>query len=172
MPARKRKQTATTTNPKVKKRKIEKEAEKVEEEVVEEEEQGKGEIVSETVSNSAKENEMKSALKIVCWNINGVRAWMKKESTLEWVKKANADIICFQEVKCNKEDIPKNFTSQFPGYQLHWLTGERPGYAGIGMLTRLKPIQVTNGLGKKGFEDEGRVQTAEFDNFYLINACN
>lgn len=106
------------------------------------------------------------------WNVNGIRAVIKN-GFLDFLKKYQPDIITLQEVKIAEKDRGKA-ELDFPGYTEFWHSSERPGYAGTAILIRekskLKIIQQINGLNHHDFDHEGRVQTIEFDKFYLVNA--
>lgn len=106
------------------------------------------------------------------WNVNGIRAVLKK-GFLEFLKKYQPDIIAIQEVKISEKDRDKA-ELDFPGYIEIWHNAKRPGYSGTAVLIReksnLKIINQINGLNHDDFDNEGRVQTIEFDKFYLVNA--
>lgn len=117
-------------------------------------------------------------MKIVSWNVNGIRAVHKKGLLEDFIKKENPDILCFQEIKAKKED----FGIDFPEYQEFWNPAERPGYSGTAIFTKIKPESITLGFPEKialkydlkndGYGDlnkEGRVLTAEFKDFFLVN---
>ena len=109
-------------------------------------------------------------MKIISWNVNGVRAVMKK-NFLEFLLEEKPDILCLQEVKIS--EASKNDASlDFPGYIEYWNCAKRPGYSGTAILVKssgVLPIEVKNGFGQDRFDDEGRTQIAEFSNFYLVN---
>ncbi len=106
------------------------------------------------------------------WNVNGIRAVIKN-GFLDFLKKYQPDIIALQEVKIAEKDRGKA-ELDFPNYTEFWHSAERPGYSGTAILIRensnLKIINQTNGLNHTEFDHEGRVQTIEFDKFYLVNA--
>ena len=106
-------------------------------------------------------------MKIVTWNVNGLRACMGK-GLPEYFNSANADIIAIQETKVN-QPIPEAVP---PGYDAVWYCGERLGYSGVACLFKTKPETVMNGLGDllpDEYEDEGRVITLKYSTFYFIN---
>jgi len=116
-------------------------------------------------------------LKIISWNVNGIRAVLKK-GFLDFVKKYDPDILCLQETKAQ----PGQAVIDLPQFEEYWNSATRKGYSGTAIFTKVKPISIINGLQfngkypkelKDGFggenDDEGRVITAEFDNFYLVN---
>jgi len=105
--------------------------------------------------------------KISSWNVNGVRAWLEKDG-LDYVKAEDPDICCFQELKCDKSKIPQKM--EMKGYHCYWLSGDTQGYAGVGMISKVEPINITYELDEKKFADEGRTLIAEFEKFFLINS--
>ena len=105
-------------------------------------------------------------MKLVSWNVNGVRAAQKK-GLLDYVAKVRADVICLQEAKAQPADVPD---LPWPrGYEVFWNPAEKKGYSGTILLTRVKPKSVALGIGAKKHDTEGRVITAEFAEFYLLN---
>lgn len=104
-------------------------------------------------------------LKIVSWNINGIRAWLTSGG-LKYLEAEQADIICFQELKCSKEKIPIEATPK--GYKSYWLSGDQAGYSGVGLLTKIEPIEVKFGINMAEHDSEGRIITAEYEKFYLV----
>lgn len=102
-------------------------------------------------------------MKIISWNVNGIHACAKK-GLLEFIKNENADIYCFQEVKCSSERIDQ---LKLNGY---FLPAEKKGYSGLLTISKTKPISVIRGLGNKEIDKEGRVLTLEFPKFFLVNA--
>ena len=106
-------------------------------------------------------------IKIVSWNVNGIRA-VHKKGILDWVLKESPDILCVQEIKAKEIQVPAEILS-LPGYTYHWNPAERPGYSGVAVFTRLKPLSVKKGIGLKRFDSEGRVLELEFKDFTLLN---
>ncbi len=107
---------------------------------------------------------MKS-LRILCWNVNGIRAVLKK-GFLEWMKKESPDILCLQETKASEDQLPKEL---FKGYHSSWCSGEKKGYSGVLTLSKEKPLSVKTGFGVKKFDCEGRILITEFPSFILFN---
>ena len=105
---------------------------------------------------------------ITSWNVNGFRAVMRKGFT-DWFNTVQPDILCLQEVKAREEQVAE-LLAPFRDYRIIWNAAERPGYSGVAMWMRREPIDITTGLGNPQFDREGRVITAEFDDFILINA--
>lgn len=104
---------------------------------------------------------------IVSWNVNGVRAWLKKDG-IDYLQKYKPDIFCIQETKCSQEKLPASL--KVPDYHSYFSSGDTEGYAGTALYSKEKPINVTYGMGIKKLDDEGRLITAEYDTFYLVGA--
>ena len=103
-------------------------------------------------------------MKLISWNVNGIRACINK-GFKEFFQKANSDIFCIQETKCQKDQIDL----EFEGYTSYWNSAEKKGYSGTAIFTKQKPISVTYGIGIEEHDKEGRVITLEFEKFYMIN---
>ncbi|MFP4471882.1 MAG: exodeoxyribonuclease III [Bacteroidales bacterium] len=104
-------------------------------------------------------------MKIVSWNVNGIRAVLKKDFYRS-VKEMDADILCLQETKIHVPlDIPG-----LPQYRSYWNGAQRKGYSGTAIFTKTEPLKVTRGIGIEAHDGEGRVITAEYGDFYLVNA--
>jgi exodeoxyribonuclease-3 len=103
-------------------------------------------------------------MKILSWNVNGIRSIVKKGS-ITYIEKENPEIICFQEIKANQDQVDKIFDK----YQHHiWNSAEKKGYSGTAIFSKIKPLSVR--FGKDLLEDkEGRVIVAEFKHFFLVN---
>jgi exodeoxyribonuclease-3 len=106
-------------------------------------------------------------IKILCWNVNGVRAAVKK-GFLEWLQKESPDILCLQETKASTDNLTKELLEP-SGYQTYWNYPERKGYSGVATFTREKPIKMQNSFGVKAFDGEGRVIISEYPEFTLCN---
>ena len=112
-------------------------------------------------------------LKIYSWNVNGLRAVLNKGALQEFIAAEQPDILCLQETKAK----PGQAEIDLPEYEELWNSAERPGYSGTAIFTKIKPLSVANVLPVDAdFADqfgdpltEGRVQTAEYDKFYLVN---
>jgi exodeoxyribonuclease-3 len=107
-----------------------------------------------------------AAMKLVSWNVNGVRAALRK-GLAEYLASADADVFCLQETKAHPGDVQHVAWPQ--GYEVFWNSASKKGYSGTAILTRVKPLAVTPHIGAKGHDDEGRVLTAEFPDFHLVN---
>jgi len=105
-------------------------------------------------------------MKLISWNVNGVRAAAKK-GLLEFMKSARADVICLQETKATPEDLTHLAWPR--GYEVFWNSAEKKGYSGTAIFTRVKPKKLSLGIGVTEHDREGRVITAEFDDFTLVN---
>ncbi|KAH8251189.1 hypothetical protein KR032_002229 [Drosophila birchii] len=105
-------------------------------------------------------------LKISSWNVAGLRAWLKKDG-LQLLDLEEPDIFCLQETKCANEQLPEEVT-RLPGYHPYWLCMPG-GYAGVAIYSKIMPINVEYGIGNGEFDDVGRMITAEYEKFYLIN---
>ena len=104
---------------------------------------------------------------IVSWNINGIRAIIKKDF-FKFSKEINADILCLQETKAQNNDVQKAL-AQFTNYNVYINSAAKKGYAGTALLSKVKPLTITYNMGFKTQRNEGRVICAEYANFYLIN---
>lgn len=116
-------------------------------------------------------------MKIYSWNVNGIRAVVRKGAIQDFMKKHNPDILCIQETKAKQGQAEIDF----PDYNEFWYSADKPGYSGTAIFTKIKPLEVINGLPRdiikkfnvKGdiYGDpnlEGRVIAADFDKFYVV----
>ena len=106
-------------------------------------------------------------IKILCWNVNGIRAAVKK-GFLEWLQEESPDILCLQETKASPDILTKELLEP-AGYQTFWNYPERKGYSGVATFTKEKPIKTQNTFGIKTFDGEGRVIISEYQEFTLCN---
>jgi len=104
-------------------------------------------------------------MKIISWNVNGLRAVLNK-GFKEFFKKIDADIFCIQETKMQEGQAEIDFAD---GYFSFFNSAEKKGYSGTAIFTKIDPISVSFGIGKEEHDKEGRVITLEFERFYLIN---
>ena len=102
-------------------------------------------------------------MKLISWNVNGLRAAVTK-GFMDSFEALDADIFCLQETKLQ----PHQIELELPGYEQYWNSAVKKGYSGTAVFTKQKPISVTNGIGIEEHDQEGRVITAEYDNFYLV----
>ena len=103
-------------------------------------------------------------MKIISWNVNGLRACMGK-GFMDFFNEIDADILCLQETKLQEGQIELDI----PGYFQYWNYAEKKGYSGTAVFTKKEPISVTYGIGIEEHDHEGRVITAEFEDFYFID---
>jgi len=107
-------------------------------------------------------------MKIISWNINGIRASISKGLPI-FLEQEKPDIICFQEIKI-ADKLRENLNLEFKGYQSFWHGAQRPGYSGTAVLIKEGlNFKVFKGLGQAQYDDEGRVQMIELPDFYLLN---
>lgn len=102
-------------------------------------------------------------MKLVSWNVNGLRACLGK-GFLDFCKDVDADVICLQETKMK----PEQAEFDLPGYDRFWNSADKAGYSGTAVFTRVPPLSVSYGFGGDEHRHEGRVITAEFEGFYLV----
>lgn len=107
-------------------------------------------------------------LRLISWNVNGLRAVAGK-GFHEAVAQLDPDILALQEIKAHPEQLPPE-VRELTGYQAWWLPARRKGYSGVAVYSRLKPLAVTYGMEREEFDQEGRVLTLEFADFFLVNA--
>lgn len=102
-------------------------------------------------------------MKFISWNVNGIRACVGK-GFLDFFKEVDADIFCLQETKLQAGQIELDLE----GYHQYWNYAEKKGYSGTAIFTKEKPLSVTYGLGIEEHDKEGRVITAEYNDFYFV----
>ncbi|MAX81809.1 MAG: exodeoxyribonuclease III [Crocinitomicaceae bacterium] len=105
---------------------------------------------------------------IVTYNINGIRAAIKK-GLFDWVKASNPDVIGLQEVKAEKTQVELTEMEEL-GYHITWHAAKKKGYSGVALLSKSKPQKVDFGIGHSELDQEGRVITAYFENVVIVNA--
>ena len=106
-------------------------------------------------------------MKLISWNVNGIRAVVKKDF-INQVSEMEPDVLCLQETKAQDDQV-KEALADLSGYYIYSNSAERKGYSGTAILSKKEPIGVTYDLGVKDHDQEGRVITAEFENFFLVN---
>ena len=107
-------------------------------------------------------------MKIISYNVNGIRAAIKK-GFLEWLKAANPDIICIQETKANKEQVPsEGFDLAGYPYQ-YWFSAQKKGYSGVAIFCKEKPNHIEYGTGIETMDFEGRNLRVDFDNVSVMS---
>ena len=101
-------------------------------------------------------------MRILSWNLNGLKACLKSD-TFEFLRDLRPDVICFQEIRTNEEPVVLD------GYHHFWNHGEPEGYSGTALLSQQEPLDVWNGFPDEFPDEEGRIITAEFDDYYIID---
>lgn len=104
-------------------------------------------------------------MKLISWNVNGLRAVYQK-GFAQFLKEQNPDVLCLQETKMQKEQRTEEM--DFEGYYDYWSCAEKKGYSGTLILSKTEPISVSYGIGIEEHDHEGRVITAEFEEFFLV----
>lgn len=102
-------------------------------------------------------------MKLISWNVNGIRACLQK-GFLDFFHEIDADIFCLQETKLQAGQ----HNLELPGYHQYWNYAEKKGYSGTALFTKTEPLSVTYGIGVEEHDHEGRVITAEFEDFYMV----
>ncbi|MBC8014287.1 MAG: exodeoxyribonuclease III [Sporomusaceae bacterium] len=103
-------------------------------------------------------------MKLISWNVNGLRACLTKGFE-DFFNTIEADIFCVQETKMHPDQAELNL----PGYEKYWNSAIKKGYSGTAIFTRIKPLSVTYGMNIEEHDQEGRIITLEFDDFFLVN---
>ncbi len=103
-------------------------------------------------------------MKLISWNVNGLRACLGK-GFLDFFQLSGADVFCVQETKMQREQAEISL----PGYEQYWNSAGKKGYSGTAVFSRVKPLNVSYGLGRPELDGEGRLITLEFQDFFLIN---
>ena len=105
-------------------------------------------------------------MKIISFNVNGVRA-ISKKNFLEDMKTVNADVICLQETKASVEQVKETVSESLSSYHIYANQAVKKGYSGTAIFSKVEPISVSYDMGIEEHDQEGRVLTAEFDDFYV-----
>ena len=100
---------------------------------------------------------------MISWNVNGIRACVKK-GFMDYFKDVDADVFCIQESKLQEGQIDLNL----PGYHQYWNYAQKKGYSGTALFSKKEPISVSYGLGIEEHDNEGRVITAEYEDYYVV----
>lgn len=106
-------------------------------------------------------------MKIITYNVNGIRAAMSK-GFVEWLQKESPDVICIQEIKANPEQVGV-FEFEALGYHHYWYPAQKKGYSGVAIFCKEKPKSVTYGCGIKHYDDEGRILIADFEKYSVMS---
>ena len=104
-------------------------------------------------------------MKLISWNVNGLRAVLKK-NFLEFLAAEQPDILCLQETKCAPEQVEQLWPAHYATY---WNSAQKKGYSGTAIFTKERPLKVVSHIGITEHDQEGRVQTAEFPEFFVVN---
>ena len=108
---------------------------------------------------------MNKKIKFISWNVNGIRAVLKK-GFLDFINEHSPDIICIQETKAHPSQV-ELILNEYP-YK-YWNSAEKKGYSGTAIFSKIKPIEAIYGIGVDKHDNEGRVITLTFENYYLVN---
>ena len=106
-------------------------------------------------------------MKVLSWNVNGIRA-VDRKGFFQWFTKEKPDVICLQEIKAQKEQLPSHLRNT-PNYHLCINSAEKKGYSGVATYTKQKPLDVKMGFGIEKFDREGRILITEYSRFILFN---
>ena len=104
-------------------------------------------------------------MKLISWNVNGLRAVLRR-NFLEFIDAERPDVFCLQETKCSPDDVEQLWPAH---YTSHWNCAEKKGYSGTAIFARARPLEVITGIGVSDHDREGRVLTAEFEEFFVVN---
>lgn len=107
-------------------------------------------------------------MKIVSYNVNGIRAALRKDLVL-WLKQANPDVVCFQEIKANPSQFDDSVFKEIGYEYCYWYPAEKKGYSGVALLSKIKPNRVTYGTGIDYMDKEGRNLRADFDDVSVMS---
>ncbi|KAI4579194.1 hypothetical protein MJG53_001066 [Ovis ammon polii x Ovis aries] len=132
---------------------------------------GEGAVLYEDPSDQKTSPSGKSAtFKICWWNVDVLRAWIKKKG-LDWVKEEAPDILCLQETKCSKNELPVELQELSGLSHQYWSApSDKEGYSGVGLLSRQCPLKVCYGIGEEEHDPEGQVTVAEYEASVLVTA--
>lgn len=104
-------------------------------------------------------------MKLISWNVNGLRAVLRK-NFLDYLAEEKPDVLCLQETKASPDQVEQLWPAS---YTTFWNSAEKKGYSGTAIFTKSRPRKITQGIGVAEHDREGRVLTAEFDDFFLVN---
>jgi len=107
-------------------------------------------------------------MQIISWNVNGIRAITKK-NFFKTIETLDPDILCLQETKAQDHEVEKALAPLTEKYHIYYNSAEKKGYSGTAILSKTKPISIIKDIGIDEHDTEGRVQCAEYLNFYLVN---
>ena len=107
-------------------------------------------------------------MKLISWNVNGIRAWSKK-GCLDWFLNTSPDILCFQETKAHPEQLDEGLRNPAGYYSYFDHSKMRKGYSGVAVFSKIKPEKVEYGFGVPALDQEGRMLSLHFKDFVLLN---
>ena len=110
---------------------------------------------------------MSRTIRLLSWNVNGIRASYKK-GFLDWLAEESPDILCVQETKAKPEQLSRNLLEP-EGYHSYWHWAEKKGYSGVAVYSRDEPVKVETSMGIEKFDKEGRLIKLEYPDFILFN---
>lgn len=110
---------------------------------------------------------MDSQIKLISWNVNGLRA-IEKKGFLEWLQGCSADIVAIQETKAQPDQLSETLLRP-PGFVSYWHSAEKKGYSGVGTYVRMPPVGIITGLGEERFDINGRLLISDHGKFLLFN---
>lgn len=105
-------------------------------------------------------------LKISCWNVGGLKSWIKKDC-VEFLSYEDPDIFCLQETRCSEEKLPEEI-KLLTNYKQYWCSSDKEGYAGVGFFTKIEPLEVIYGINVPEQDEDGRCITAEYNKYYVV----
>ncbi|XP_071552934.1 DNA repair nuclease APEX1-like [Panulirus ornatus] len=120
----------------------------------------------DTASDAETGDGKKWSLKMLSWNVDGLRAWLKKDG-LSVFESEDPDIVCLQETKCSESKLPKE-AKDVKGYKSYFMSAKTDGYSGVALYSKTEPLSVTYGFDDTKHDEEGRCITAEYEKFYLV----
>ncbi|MEH0158107.1 exodeoxyribonuclease III [Limibacter armeniacum] len=108
-------------------------------------------------------------MKIISYNVNGIRAAMNK-GLIDWLKEENPDVICFQEVKAEENQVALDEFHKLGYENIYWFSAQKKGYSGVAVASKVKAVGYSKGMGVEAYDNEGRTIKVDFPDFSLINA--
>lgn len=125
-------------------------------------------VIPRQVRGQQKTEMNMDGLRLVSWNVNGLRAALKN-GFADAIEQLRPDVLALQEIKVQPEQLI-DAAGLLPGYTGFWFPALKKGYSGTAVFTKMTPLQIFHGMGDDRFDDEGRVLTLEFDDFFLVNS--
>lgn len=107
-------------------------------------------------------------MKIVTYNVNGIRAALKKD-WLGWLKTVDPDVVCLQEIKATADQVPEIHYLEQMGYEHYWYPAQKKGYSGTAIFTKITPNHIEYGCGHEDYDFEGRIIRADFDDISVMS---